>query len=203
MSWGKICPLRIYNQHNDIQIKIMRIILLLLTCCLITSCTQTRTPSIEVTYGERQSLYFTGRGSAAGIMMDSVLGGAGIAIGIAIDEGIAKDISVAILASNPDFSMKVLIEEALRARKLVAGLRSVVIDKYGFQAAPDDNVIPLMQLKFICISGSSHKVSFVTNENVTAIPFEQSKTNGRLVEKLLRDAVAELLGMYSSCERDV
>lgn len=182
----------------------MRIILLLLTCCLITSCTHTRTLPIDVTYGERQSLYFTGRGSAAGIMMDSMLGGAGIAIGIAIDEGIAKDISAAIVASNPKFTMDGLVKDALREKVKQGmnadGLKSVVITKYGFQAAPDDKVVPLVSLKFICESVAIPAVEFTANNKERAIPFGQSKADGKLVEKLLRDAVVEVLSMHNSCD---
>lgn len=185
----------------------MRIILLLLICCLMTSCTKTRTPPVEVTYGERQSLYFTGRGSAAGIMMDSVLGGAGIAIGIAIDEGIAKDISAAILSSNPEFTMDGLVKDALKEKVKqgmnVDGLKSVVITKYGFQVAPDDKVAPLVALQFTCESADIPVVEFTSDNKDQTIPFDQSKTNGKLVEKLLRDAVVELLGMHNSCERDI
>lgn len=181
----------------------MRIILLLLTYCLITSCTQTRTSPVEVTYGERQSLYFTGRGSAAGIMMDSVLGGAGIAIGIAIDEGIAKDISAAILASNPEFTMDGLVKDVLKEKVQqgmnVDGLKSLVITKYGFQAAPDDKVAPLVALRFTCESAALPVIEFTSDNKDQAIPFDQSKTNGKLVEKLLRDAVAELLDIPNSC----
>lgn len=79
----------------------------------IASCAQIRSPSIDVICGERQSLYFTGRGAAASMMMDSLMGGAGIAIGIAIDEGIAKDISAVLLASNPKFSMDELVKTVL------------------------------------------------------------------------------------------
>lgn len=173
----------------------------------MTSCTKTRTPPVEVTYGERQSLYFTGRGSAAGIMMDSVLGGAGIAIGIAIDEGIAKDISAAILSSNPEFTMDGLVKDALKEKVKqgmnVDGLKSVVITKYGFQVAPDDKVAPLVALQFTCESADIPVVEFTSDNKDQTIPFDQSKTNGKLVEKLLRDAVVELLGMHNSCERDI
>ena len=185
----------------------MRIILLLLICCLITSCTRTRAPPVQVTYGERQSLYFTGRGSAAGIMMDSLLGGAGIAIGIAIDEGIAKDISAAILAANPDFSMDALVRDVLHEKVKqgmnVNGLTSVVIVKYGFQAAPDDKVVPLVVLQLNCESAAIPVIEFISDEKEKAIPFEQSKTDGALVEKLLRDTTGELLGMYNACKGDV
>lgn len=194
----------IYN--NAIKVKIMRIILLLLLGCLITSCAQIRLASIDVTYGERQTLYFTGRGSAAGIMMDSLLGGAGIAIGIAIDEGIAKDISAAIVASNPKFSMDILVKAVLHQQVSqginIDGLKSIVINKYGFQSAPDDKVVPLLELQFICESGVARKVTFASSEKTLAITFEQSKTDGKLVEEQLRSSVESVLNAQDhSCSK--
>lgn len=46
-------------------------------------------------FDEPQRLRFQGKGAAAGMMMSSSMGPMGIAIGVAIDEGIAKDIQAA------------------------------------------------------------------------------------------------------------
>ncbi len=73
-----------------------RSILFVITCCLLAACTHSRVQPVDVSFGARETLYFTGRGAAAGIMMDAYLGGAGVAIGIAIDEGIAKDMYAVI-----------------------------------------------------------------------------------------------------------
>ena len=61
-------------------------ILLALSACV----SKFATP--QIVYGDKSTLSFSGKGAAAGMMMDAYMGGAGVAIGIAIDEGIAKDI---------------------------------------------------------------------------------------------------------------
>lgn len=163
---------------------------------LFVGCAHKLVDKVEVSSGERGQLYFTGRGSAAGMMMDSLLGGAGIAIGIAIDEGIAKDISSALLINNPKFSMAALVKDVLREQAKegvnLNGLKSIVIEKYGFQSAPDDRVVPLLELQLTCESGASSNIKFVPNESSQSITFEQAKTNGKLVERELCNATGEL-----------
>jgi hypothetical protein len=44
------------------------------------SCAPFSTTKLEIQYNDRQTLAFTGKGAAAGIMLDSILGRAGIAI---------------------------------------------------------------------------------------------------------------------------
>jgi hypothetical protein len=58
----------------------------------MTACTTLSNRDVQVSYSDRETLAFTGKGAGAGIMLDSLLGGTGVAIGIAIDEGIAKQI---------------------------------------------------------------------------------------------------------------
>lgn len=173
----------------------------ILIISLLVGCASNVAQFVPVTYGEREALHFTGRGAAAGIMMDAYMGGAGVAIGIAIDEGIAKDISAALLANNPKFSMASLVNNVLSEQGKkgvsVAGLKSVVIDKYGFQSAPDDKVSPLLEMQFVCNSGVLQKVKLIPDENVASITFEQSKTDGALVEKQLRAAVDVLIDKNS------
>ena len=117
-----------------------RLNLILLISLFLSSCAHEPSQNTSVLLGERSDLYFTGRGSAAGIMMDAYMGGAGVAIGIAIDEGIAKEIAAGLRPHNPDFSIVKLFEEVLQERTnkdvALSGLIFVKIDKYGFQAAP-------------------------------------------------------------------
>lgn len=182
-----------------VAISVMRKILFLFI--FLVGCVSNITHFISVTYGEREALYFTGRGSAAGIMMGSLLGGAGVAVGIAIDEGIAKEISAALLANNPKFSMDILVKDVLREQvqqgMKVDGLKSVVIDKYGFQSASDDKVNPLLEMQFVCESNDPQKIKFTPDEHTQGIAFEQSKTDGELVENQLRDAVESLMKKHN------
>ena len=164
------------------------------------ACAVNNHDDIQVAYGEHQTLYFTGRGVAAGIMMDSLLGGTGVAIGIAIDEGISKDIAAAISVNNPSFSMGALVKDALDGTVSqgvnIDGLKSVIVEKYGFQSAPDDTVIPLLELQLVCRSGLIQKINFVPNELDRALPFDKVKTDGSLAEKALRGAVEVIFSQH-------
>lgn len=175
----------------------MHFFFLLILSGLILSCTHNPATMISIGLGDRQTLYFTGKGAAAGMMMDAFLGGAGVAIGIAIDEGIAKDISSALQINNPKFSMDVLVKDVLRDEAKhglnLDGLKSIVIEKYGFQSAPDDRVVALLELQLMCESGASNNIKFVPSKSSQSITFEQAKTDGKLVENQLREAVEELL----------
>lgn len=165
----------------------------LIISVFLMACVQINVEKVDVRLGDRTTLYFTGRGAAAGIMMDSLLGGTGVAIGIAIDEGIAKDISTAILANNPNFSMKALTEDLLYEQmgknKSIGSLKAVIIEKYGFKSAADDTVIPLLELKLTCASGLVQDIRLSETDSKYAIPFDKVKTDGALAEKKLYEAV--------------
>ena len=122
------------------------------------------------------------------------------AIGLAIDEGISKDIAAAISVNNPNFSMGALVKDALDGAVSqgvnIDGLKSVIIEKYGFQSAPDDTVIPLLELQLVCRSGLIQKINFVPNEVDRALPFDKVKTDGSLAEKALRGAVKAIFSQY-------
>lgn len=171
-----------------------RFISLLLLCYLVIACAHKHSPSIPVELGERQTLYFTGKGAAAGIMMDAYLGGAGVAIGIAIDEGIAKDISAAIQKSNPEFDIRDLVKKQLVVvsdEVVTKNWQSIVIERYGFQSAAEDKVLPLLKFQLICKSQTAHKIEFSPDEN-DAISFDRAKTDGALAEKKINKAVEKL-----------
>lgn len=158
---------------------------------------------VDVAIGDREDLYFTGRGAAAGIMMDSLLGGGtGVAIGIAIDEGIAKDVASALSVEEPEFDIRTLVRRALAERAAGGGniknLKSIIIDRYGFQSANDDNVVPLLELQLICSSNTVHQVSFVSSEgDDLSIPFDQVKSDGALVRDKLNGAIAATLNPFN------
>jgi len=82
--------------------------LLILIALVFTGCASISAPSskVIVAYEGNPVLHFEGKGSAAGIMLMGAMGPAGIAIGVAIDVGIAKDIAKAYKQSRSDFIKK-------------------------------------------------------------------------------------------------
>ena len=123
---------------------------------LITSCATHQQRTVAVSYAERETIAFTGKGAGAGIMIDSLLGGAGVAIGIAIDEGIAKQIRENIYQSNEKYNfaerLKKSASELSLPVKSKRSLDSIVIERYGFRtlAGEGDLVSPWLILSFKC-----------------------------------------------------
>lgn len=185
----------------------MRIAFLLVLSCFVLSCTHTQKQPIPVSFGDRDALFFTGKGAAAGIMMDAFLNGAGVAIGIAIDEGIAKDISAAIQKANPQFDIRNLVREQLVtvSKELVTeNWQGLVIEKYGFQVGDGDFVSPVLELRVNCTDGARpirfEKDSTVSNEAELGL----IKTDGKVAEGLLQRAVVETIDsgrLSSMCKK--
>jgi hypothetical protein len=117
------------------QLKNNSIILLIL---FLAACNTQPVPKIPVTLGNNPALDFTGKGAAAGIMLDSVMGGAGIAIGIAIDKGIAKDIAKSLNQHNPPFNivenMNVHVKRAAAKNRFKKNYSTaIIVEHYGFK----------------------------------------------------------------------
>ena len=112
-------------------------LLMILMLSLFACATQPK-PSIPVTLIAGEVLDFTGKGGAAGIMIDSVMGGAGIAIGIAIDKGIAKDIAKNLDLHKPAFNIVAAFDQHLKNAVKKTSTRDlqnaqVTIERYGFK----------------------------------------------------------------------
>jgi hypothetical protein len=133
-----------------------RFILLL----LLSACATQPSIKIPVVLSENQTLDFTGKGAAAGIMLDAVMGGAGIAIGIAIDKGIAKDIAKNLDTHKPIFNVVDVVERQLKvalenSKYKAAQYRfqntAVTIEHYGFKTVSggDDLVSAWLELSVL------------------------------------------------------
>lgn len=177
-------------------------------CLLIVSCAHIHKNPIVVEHGDRQTLFFTGKGVAVGIMMDAFLDGAGVAIGIAIDEGIAKDISLVIQKESPQFDIrnnikKVLIKNSSKAE--MKAWQKLTIDRYGFQIIDADFVVPVLDLTIICTNANT--VSFsLDKDSMDAYKVELTtiKTDGRTALQLLNKGIEEVFQeqFYSLCKKN-
>lgn len=84
--------------------------LILLTIVFITSACSSMSQrafeqiSIAISIENQDRILFSGKGAGAGMMMSSSMGSMGIAIGVAIDEGIAKEIHESFVASGGNFT---------------------------------------------------------------------------------------------------
>ena len=185
--------------------RIYFIIMQLVSVMILSGCATKAATPVQVKTGERTTLAFTGKGAAAGVMMDAFLGGAGVAIGIAIDEGIAKDITENILKPPATFNVVSVVEKNILAlkseRKSFQILKgsdappknsvSVVVDTYGFRSFPGegDKVTAWIKLRFIEKTKESIVNYPADFESPKAIDLSEVKTNSKVATVALEDAI--------------
>ncbi len=116
----------------------------LLLPLLLLACVQQPISTVQII--NENPLQFSGKGAGAGMMLSSAMGPMGIAIGFAIDEGIAKDIRATASTGN------VVIDEILRKelKKRPAAISneamtSIIIDRYGFITWPGGDDLVMSQ----------------------------------------------------------
>lgn len=107
---------------------------------------------VTVTADKDQRVRFSGKSAGAGIALSSSMGPAGIAIGVAIDEGIAKDIGHALTAKN--FDIVTTVQNAFTATPSQLNLLHIHIVRYGFVTSPSnahvaDAVAPQLHLDLL------------------------------------------------------
>jgi hypothetical protein len=168
-------------------------LLFLLTACL-TSCTTLRYRNIPVTYSDRETLAFTGKGAGAGIMLDSLLGGTGVAIGIAIDEGIAKQIRENIEQSDSSYNYAKELKKRVD-RKSLKGLEAIVIDRYGFRTAKGEgDMVTAWLVVNVSCKKSTIKITYPDDfSDPASASLSQIKTDADAAILLLSKASEQLL----------
>ncbi len=150
--------------------------------CLMFGCTVSRGPinhfSSLTINTQQEKFSYKGKGSSAGFMLMSTLGPAGIAVGIAIDEGISKDITKTALAERSldsgeeggfqallaDYFQKAVIATANDEAFLKTSngeqsllhqyfldpvvVQTIVVQQAGFLAAPKDQERAVVLIDF-------------------------------------------------------
>jgi hypothetical protein len=85
---------------------------------------------VEIVYSSPDRISFQGKGAGAGIALMSSMGPVGIAIGVAIDEGIAKDIRDTAKEGSVDF--KIIFNKAVPNIDILKDTDRIDVKKYGF-----------------------------------------------------------------------
>lgn len=121
------------------RLKNCAVAMILFTACVTSSgCTSLflftdtfveKTP-VEIFYNSPDRISFQGKGAGAGIALMSSMGPVGIAIGVAIDEGIAKDIRETAKAGDVDF--KTLLQDAVTTIDALKHADRIDVKRYGF-----------------------------------------------------------------------
>lgn len=174
--------------------KIYQVFAALLFAQLISGCASTNKQSAALTVKVEpydQPFSFEGKGSGAGMMLVGAMGPAGIAIGVAIDVGIGKDIYAAF--EREGYTVPALVTRAFsdahndicesqRASGKASGALplnfSIKINKLGFVlvSGGDDYVRSEFDLS-VSADGQVHRIAAVT-EPSSRVTLEELKASG-------------------------
>lgn len=173
---------------------------LLFLCCLgINACSlhkSTRFPTISVTAPAEHRMHFSGKGAGAGMMMAASMGPMGIAIGVAIDEGIAKDIGKAASRANVDVP---LIVKAAFENAFVGTNEKLEVHllEYGFVTKPgaegvEDPVVANIKLRV-----NENEEALISSRvcDLQARELAQVKADGVVVREAFEEAAGCLAGL--------
>jgi len=86
--------------------------------------------AVEILYSSPDRISFQGKGAGAGMALMSSMGPVGIALGVAIDEGIAKDIRETAQQGGVDF--KQLLNAAIDDLSILQQAERIEVKRYGF-----------------------------------------------------------------------
>lgn len=175
------------------------------TTCSIQSTTPDPVKHI-ITTSEPNRIRFHGKGAGAGMMLMSTMGPTGIAIGIAIDEGIGKDIDSTAKAAKVDIE-KIFLDELdvfSRDSQNINKALHITIERYGFIVSPqnNDHAIPQLHLSIARSKDQQPQMLKYPGDYKTiasrtdSAPLDDVKTDAKIIERLLRDAAGFLVGGY-------
>lgn len=157
-------------------------ILLLASVCfgLMGGCA-TAPPPVDITITDDR-VRFHGKGAGAGMMLMSSMGPMGIAIGVAIDEGIGKDIDASARAVGLDIRS---ITQSAIDKVGAVHLSSITIERYGFVTRSGDNDPVAVQLHLTVASndGQIHTLKYpedFDDKLVPTFPLDSVKAKGAL-----------------------
>ncbi len=192
---------------------LMKAKLLLLGTILFSACASLF-PQKEMSYAimlaEPHVIRFEGKGAAAGVMMSSSMGPMGIAIGVAIDEGIAKDIRGALdsVGCRVDKIAEISFEAISRNSGInVAPLPSpsadavdilFQVDQVKFRTFPSARDLTLAEVAMTIDRGGVvyELASTSARDADDGVPLETVRTDGREACHLLQAEFTHLLDVW-------
>ncbi|WP_370979950.1 hypothetical protein [Agaribacterium sp. ZY112] len=147
----------------------------------------------DVSIAEPDRIRFSGKGAGAGLMLSSSMGAMGIAIGVAIDEGIAKEIDASAVKAG--FSAKDEVLSALSQTSIgyVSGF-SLIVKKYGFTLEPgsDDQMYAYWSLETNFDDGG-RSCEWLSDRAASTISLDKSKAEADEVKQALKLELQALL----------
>jgi hypothetical protein len=187
----KLLQCIIFTRLKDL----MLFVILSTACALNSGCSSLSffaQEPFEITYSSPDRISFQGKGAGAGIALMSTMGPVGIALGVAIDEGIAKDIRNTAKAGSVDF--KSLFSEAVSNIDVLKDADRIDVKKYGFVIKDGSKDYVAAEVRIVMHNGdvseelvlSSWKKQKMLDAWVT---LEDIKKNPESIEKLFSYAL--------------
>lgn len=187
-------------------------LLLFLSGC---SCFHVDKNKVVVVFSESNRIEFTGKGAGAGIALMSTMGAVGIALGVAIDEGIAKEIRESAIKAGFDMSLLVkksiereypndlviFSKEPIDKPLPLEGTTFFVIKRYGFKTTGGEEDRTTAEIVLQVSSATigafefhypndlNDAVNISNNEGLNSYPLSELKLNGRLSTILMDEAI--------------
>lgn len=181
----------------------MRVFFFVFSLLALGACATFGSKSVEVT-NNADKLSFEGRGAGAGMMLMSSMGPAGIAIGVAIDVGIAKDIEKAVNITSVTFEQLLQRQLGMGCTKFDSKLsnnhlKTVTIEKYGFKVAKGDSESVVAWFSLALNDNAEATVNYPADFEqldtaLPSIPFNVVKSDGEAAVQLWRDSLAVACG---------
>ncbi|MGR6872660.1 hypothetical protein ACU6U9_10220 [Pseudomonas sp. HK3] len=180
---------------------------LFLSGCSVLQAPQQDT--IATSWNEPHKFYFQGKGAGAGMALMATMGAMGMAIGVAIDEGISKDISKTQQASGK--TVKDLLNEINSTSGFHINwqntnnntLPSLVIERIGFNIVRGGNDATGVKIKalYTDIEGKKTQLNYPKDSpeyKAQSFPLEQLKTNSKLANQLLIEGFEEIFKLIKN-----
>jgi len=168
---------------------------------------------VNVSIEGQDRIRFSGKGAGAGMMMSASMGSMGIAIGVAIDEGIGKEIHESFVASGGSFSEIVQSETSDWLTKVCQESRgglnalctpntalNIRVYRYGFvtTSGQNDPVKAELDVGFSVGDQSELRLNLIKLGDAPIAPLEKAKKEGKTADGLLTIGYQTLLEAFSS-----
>lgn len=162
---------------------------------MLLSCAtpQRQSPETRVIASEELRMRFSGKGAGAGVALASTMGPTGIAIGIAIDEGIAKTIGN---VAADELNIPSIVENAFLSRADVRSPMVIEVVRYGFVSSSsitsEDAATPQLHLNVSSNGGEARSLRVPEDVGphceVAASSLDLLKSDGQAVVASLTEA---------------
>lgn len=199
-------------------------LLWLFIALIITGCSsldREESSTVNIHFAEPNRIQFQGKGAGAGIALMSTMGPVGIALGVAIDEGIAKDIRGA--ASTGGFDMQLQFSQSIDKQPqkewravFIDGISAssslkrefpyIEVKRYGFKTTggADDTTSAELVVLVNISKDKQFEYHFPNdfivieegknNRDIPSHPLAELKINGELSVSLMEHAVDSVIG---------